>query len=288
MPIESNITPDAAPVITESEFLRFRDFFYRKSGIHFEESKRYFVDKRILQRIKDTGHDGFRDYFTFIRFQASCEELQQLTNLLTVNETYFFREEYQFKCMVESVLPEIVKNKRGSDSIRIWSVPSSTGEEPFSIALYLLEYWKDLEHVDVEIAASDIDTQVLEKARRGLFSERSVQNLPPEMLRTYFKPAAGKTYQLVDDVREAVSFSTVNLTDPTKTKGFKGYDLIFCRNLLIYFDNASRRQAAEAMFDALNPGGFVFLGHSESMSRISSLFSVRKFPSAIAYQKPLH
>lgn len=272
--------------ISEAEFLRFRDFFYRKTGIYFEINKRYFVDKRLLQRIHATRHDGFRDYFTFVRFQASGEELQELTNLLTVNETYFFREEYQFKCMVNSVLGEIVRHKPVGEPVRIWSMPSSTGEEPYSIALYLLEHWPPINQVDVELAASDIDSHVLARAREGIFSERSVQNLPRWMLDKYFKSHGGARFRLDPEIREAVDFSRANLTNPAHTRRFRGYDLIFCRNLLIYFDDASRRQAAEAMFDALNPGGFVFLGHSESMSRVSSLFAVRKFPEAIAYQKP--
>ncbi len=273
-------------VISEEDFRKFREFFYRKTGIYFDDSKRYFVDKRLIERIQATGHGNFRSYFTFMRFQASGQELQNLINVMTVNETYFFREEYQFRCMVRSILPEIVSRKRSGEHIRIWSIPSSTGEEPYSIAIYLLEYWPDLEHWDVELLTSDIDTEALTKAREGRYSARSVQNLPRPILQKYFTRLPNGEYQISDDLRHSVEFSHVNLLDPLQTRPFRRIDLIFCRNLLIYFDDASRAQAAEVFFDALNSGGFICLGHSESMSRISSLFRVRKFPDAIVYQKP--
>ncbi|MET0026917.1 MAG: protein-glutamate O-methyltransferase CheR [Candidatus Thiodiazotropha sp.] len=273
--------------ITDSEFVRFRDFFYRKTGIRFDDNKRYFVDKRLLDRMEKTNHESFRSYFTELRFQASGEELQQLINAMTVNETYFFREEYQLECMVESVLDEIVRLKGKNKTIRIWSIPSSTGEEPYSIALYLLEKWPMIDEVDVEIISSDIDTKVLERCRQGIYNERSVHNLPRDLLNRYFKPTSGgKFYQINQDLRESIDFTKVNLADPVQTRPYRDFDLIFCRNLLIYFDDASRRQAADVFFDALNPGGYIFLGHSESMSRISSLYKVRKFPKAISYQKP--
>lgn len=274
-------------VLSDPDFQKFREFFYRKTGIFFEDSKRYFVDKRLLERMQANSCETFRSYFTILRFQASGEELQALTNAMTVNETYFFREDYQFKCMVNSLLPECVKNrKKDSAPLRIWSIPSSTGEEPYSIALYLTEYWPDIVNYDVELVSSDIDTNVLQRAAEGIYSQRSVQNLPRELLRKYFQRNADDRYQISRDFRQAVRFTRVNLSDPSETRAYRNFDIIFCRNLLIYFDDLSRAKAAEAFYDALAPGGFICLGHSESMSRISSLFKVRKFPEAIVYQKP--
>jgi chemotaxis protein methyltransferase CheR len=271
--------------ISDDDFAKFREFFYRKTGIFFEDSKRYFVDKRLIERIEATECNSFQSYFTMLRFQASGEELQHLTNLMTVNETFFFREAYQFECLVNSMLPEIVKNRSSNRPIRIWSIPSSTGEEPYSIAIHLLEYWRDLEKWDVEIISSDIDTTVLERARAGRYSERSVQHIPKHLLGKYFT-RTGYEYQICDDLRQSVEFTLVNLIDPSDTRSYRNFDVIFCRNLLIYFDDVSRKTAAEVFYDAMNPGGFICLGHSESMSRISPLFEIRKFPLAIVYQKP--
>ena len=276
--------PETGPTITIEDFLKFREFFYRRTGISFEASKRYFVDKRLVERIEATGTANFRSYFTMLRFQASGEELQQLTNLMTVNETYFLREEYQFKCLVDSILPEIVRNRNGADAIRIWCIPSSSGEEPYSIAMCLLERWAGITEWDVEIVSSDIDTSILRRARAGRYSARSVQNVPARWLEKYFK-GVGDEYQLSDDLRHAVEFTRVNLSEAADTLVYRNFDVIFCRNLLIYFDDVSRTTAAETFYEAMNPGGFICLGHSESMSRISSLFKVRKFPDAIVYQK---
>jgi chemotaxis protein methyltransferase CheR len=277
----------AAPlVISADDFQKFREFFYRKTGINFEPTKRYFVDKRIVERIHSTGCDGFRSYFAMMRFQASGEELQALTNAMTVNETYFLREEYQFKCLVDSILPEIAGRKADSGPVRIWCMPSSSGEEPYSIAMYLLEKWAEIATRDVEIIASDIDTVILQKARKGLFSAHSVQHVPPSWLIKYFS-RVGEDYQICEELRQAVEFTRVNLTVLADTRSYRNFDVVFCRNLLIYFDDASRREAAATFYDVLKPGGYICLGHSESMSRISSLYKVCQFPEAIVYQKPL-
>ena len=272
--------------ISDEDFQKFREFFYRKTGIQFESTKRYFVDKRLVERIVETGNETFRGYFTLLRFQASGEELQQLTNLMTVNETYFFREEYQFKCLVESILPEITTRKTDHSPLRIWIMPSSSGEEAYSVAIYLLEYWAGINDWDIEIISSDIDTRILTHARKGLYSARSVQELPAKFLLRYFKRTE-EGYQINEDLRQSVEFTRVNLVERADTRAYRNFDVIFCRNLLIYFDDISRKAAAETFYDALKPGGYICLGHSESMSRISSLYKVRKFPEAIVYQKPM-
>jgi len=204
---------------------------------------------------------------------------------MTVNETYFFREDYQFDCLVNSILPDIVSRKKEGSVIRIWSVPSSSGEEPYSIAIYLLEFWPGINHWDVEILSSDIDTKIIAQARRGHYSPRSVHRLPQWLLSKYFT-VSSDGYQLNAELRETVEFTRVNITNQEEVRGYRGFDVIFCRNLLIYFDDLSRRQTGVTFFDSLNPGGFLCLGHSESMSRISSLFEVRKFKDSIVYQKP--
>ena len=278
--------PQATSTISDEEFLKFRDFFYRKTGIFFEETKHYFVDKRLVERILATGNDNFRSYFVMLRFETSGTELQALINLMTVNETYFFREEYQFTCLVNSILEEVAQHKPRNESIKIWSVPSSSGEEPYSLAIYLLEHWARADDYNIELIASDIDTVILERARQGRYDKRSIQHLPEPLLRKYFTTLLNGQYQINQDLRNSVEFTLVNITDLAQMRGYRDFDVVFCRNLLIYFDDTSRRIAAESLFNALRPGGFICLGHSESMSRITPLFKVRKFPEAIVYQKP--
>lgn len=277
----------ARPAITDADFQKFAEFFYRKTGIHFDDGKRYFVDKRLVERIEATGAENFRAYFVALRFEADGAEMQNLVNSMTVNETYFFREAYQFDCLVNNLLDEVAARKPRGGRIRIWSIPSSTGEEPYSIAIYLLERWAKIDQYEVEILSSDIDTNVLQSAQRGVYSQRSVAHLPAPYLRKYFTSCGDGEWRISRDLVDAVEFSRVNLSEPADTRRFRDIDIVFCRNLLIYFDDLSRRVAAEAMFDTMTPGGFICLGHSESMSRMSSLYTVRRFPDAMVYQKPL-
>lgn len=281
----SLLSPAPGRTVSDADFECFRGFFYRKTGIHFDGGKRYFVDKRLIERMDSTGAPDFRAYFLALRFEASGAELQRLVNSMTVNETYFFRESYQFDCLVNDLLPAVAARKRPGERIRIWSVPSSTGEEPYSIAMHLLERWPGIHTHDVEILSSDIDTTVLDAARRGVYGQRSVAQLPPAYLQKYFE-RRGNEWVISREIAHAVEFSRVNLCEPAATRGFRDIDVVFCRNLLIYFDDQSRRVAADAIYDALAPGGFVCLGHSESMSRISPLFGVRRFADATVYQKP--
>ena len=276
----------AAPVISDEEFLKFREFFYRKTGIMFAENKRYFVDKRILERMAAANFQSFAEYFNRVRFQASGVELQALVNSMTVNETYFYREEYQLQCLVRSLMPEIAKSSAKGDTIKIWSIPCSTGEEPYSIALYLLEYWAQVDDFNIEIVASDIDTEVLEKARRGVYGERALQHVSADTVKKYMTRTNDGQHQIIDAIRSSIKFSQLNILEAINERTHGGFDVVFCRNMLIYFDDLSRREAAGAIFAAMRPGGFVCLGHSESMSRISSLFNIRNFPEAIVYQKP--
>ena len=270
--------------ISEFEFEKFRDFFYRRTGICFAPSKRYYVDKRLLQRISVAGVGSFEQYFTRLR-QDAGEEIEQLINLFTVNETYFYREENQFYILANHILPELTADLAPGARIRIWSLPCSTGEEPYSIALYLLENWHDIEKYEVELLASDIDTTALSAAQAGIYDARALHRLPRDVTRRYFTRLDDGRFRICNTISQAVNFSQVNASDPRQMRRFAEVDVIFCRNMLIYFDDSSRRRTVEAFYDCLREGGFVCLGHSESMSRISSLFRVRPFPGSVVYQK---
>jgi chemotaxis protein methyltransferase CheR len=184
------------------------------------------------------------------------------------------------------LLTQRVSPAAASKTIRIWSVPCSTGEEPYSIAIWLLENWPPVDAFDIEIIGSDIDTKVLEAARLGRFGKRALMQVPADVVAKYFVPLDDDWWQVADDIRGSVQFTPVNLIDAAETVAFGRFDVIFCRNVLIYFDDASRRIAAENLYESLLPGGFLCLGHSESMSRISPLFEVRRFSDAIVYQRP--
>ena len=280
--------PEKAPGpeirISDSEFRRFRDFFYRRTGIAFDESRRTYVDRRLADCIAVAGSRGFSEHFA--RLMVEPAEMERLISSFTVNETYFYREDYQLRCLTSSLLDRITSRKRPGQSIRLWSIPCSTGEEPYSIAIWLLENWPQVDAWEIEIIGSDIDARVLEAAEAGLYSERSLMRLPRPLVERYFTPIGNGRYRIDAELRGSVRFSRVNLIDQDDTAKWRNIDVVFCRNVLIYFDEVSRRTAANNLYDSMAPGGFICLGHTESMSRISPLFQVCRFDDAIVYQKP--
>lgn len=272
------------PDLTGEEFGRLCEYLYRRTGMVFTEAKRYYVERRVLERMSATGSGSFASYFARLRTDAQGE-IEQFVNAFTVNETYFYREDHQLKCLTSDLLAQRVRLKKKGNAIRIWSAPCSTGEEPYSVAMWLLENWPLVDEYEIEIVGSDIDTRVLEQARAGIFGRRALMRLSPQLIDKYFTPLDAERWQILDDLRHSVEFSAVNLVQPEQTRPHGQFDVIFCRNVLIYFDDASRRIAAENLYENLTPGGFICLGHTESMSRISPLFEVRRFADAIVYQR---
>ena len=271
--------------LTEVEFRRLCEFLYRRTGMVFTEAKRYYVERRVIERMAATDSPGFESYFADLRADRSGE-VEQFINAFTVNETYFYREEHQLACLTSDLLPIRTEGRPQELPIRIWSVPCSTGEEPYSIAIWLLENWPLVDQYDIEIVGSDIDTRALAQAREGVYGKRAFMRLPPHLVGKYFEPAERETWRIVDDLRDSVRFTPANIIDRAQTRPHGEFDIIFCRNVLIYFDEAARRRAAENLYENLYPGGFICLGHTESMSRISPLFTVARFQSAIVYQRP--
>lgn len=273
------------PALTEVEFHKLCEFLYRRTGMIFAEPKRYYVERRVVERMVATESASFAAYFARLRTEGTGE-VEHFVNAFTVNETYFYREDHQLMCLSSDLLPRRIRERESSGPLRIWSVPCSTGEEPYSIAMWLLENWPLVDEYEIEIVGSDIDTAVLEAARTGIFGKRALMRLSPEMIRRYFVQLDPERWRIIDELRESVSFSAVNVVEQNETRPFGPFDVIFCRNVLIYFDDASRRVAAENLYENLYPGGFICLGHAESMSRISPLFDVARFNDAIVYQRP--
>lgn len=272
------------PTLAPQDLERFCEYLYRRTGMTFGESKRYYIDRRVGERMAATGQPNFAAYFA--RLRSNPAELEAVTNAFTVNETYFYREEHQFRALVRDILPEVAATKGPGDKIRLWSVPCSTGEEPYSLAIWLLENWTHVDAYNVEIVGSDIDTQALADAKLGDYGERALSRMPSEVVDRYFEPLRHGERRIIQDLRESVAFTPVNLVERPTMAAAGEFEVIFCRNVLIYFDDAARRTAAENLFAALRPGGFLCLGHTESMSRIDDRFEVRRFADAVVYQRP--
>jgi chemotaxis protein methyltransferase CheR len=271
--------------VTAVQFQQLCDYLYRETGLVFSEQKRYFVERRIAERMAATGTRSFASYFAYLRNSANAE-LEPFINAFTVNETYFYREEYQLRCLTRDLLKSRIAEKKTGDSIRIWSLPCSTGEEPYSLAIWLLENWPQVDAYEIEIIGSDIDTAALEAARAATYGKRALMRLTEDLIEKYFEMVDDQHWRLIEDLRGSVLFAPVNAVESDDVRKFGRFDVIFCRNMLIYFDDASRRIAAENLYEALLPGGYLCLGHAESMSRISGLFEICRFEDAIVYRRP--
>ena len=271
------------------EFELLRDMIYEKAGIMFEDRKRIFIQTRLARRLPEVGCADAREYYRYLRYQdPSGEEWQALIDSVTTNETYFFREFPQLMCFADQALPDIADSKRAiSDyTLNVWSAACSTGDEPYTLAIILKACLDDFHKWRIKLDATDIDSKVLASARRASYSSRGVKDVPEEYLSQYFQTRLGQ-YQVVDEIRNMVKFSQVNLMDSSAMRRYRNYDFIFCRNVLIYFDDASRKQVLSSFYDALAPGGYIFLGHSESVGRISAAFEMVRLGEDIAYRKPL-
>jgi chemotaxis protein methyltransferase CheR len=272
--------------VTDEEVRRLCEFLYRKTGIMLAEEKRYYIDRRLAERMAATDSPTFQAYFATVRADAE-NEIEHLINSFTVNETYFYREDHQFRCLTSTLLEVIAAKKRVGEPIRIWSVPCSTGEEPYSIAIWLLENWERVDKYQIEIVGSDIDTTALRTAESGMYGERSLMRLSKDLIARYFERLGDARYRILPALSSTIQFTRANIVDPGQTGSHRNFDIIFCRNILMYFDDTSRRLAAENLYESLLPGGFICLGHTESMSRISSLFDVCRFSDATVYRRPL-
>ncbi len=250
----------------------------------FGENKRYYIERRIAERMARRRAATASAYLDFAVDDDG--ERQALINAFTINETYFYREEHQLAALSRDILPEITRHRTPGDLVRIWSMPCATGEEAYSIAIWLLENWTLVDAYNIEIVGSDIDTAALARAVEGNFSQRSLARLPEALLNSYFEPEQHCQRRIIADLRESVRFTQANLIDPASVAPLGRFDVILCRNLLIYFDDDARIAAGETLYDRLNPGGYLCLGHSESMSRISDRFTVTRLADAIVYRRP--
>jgi chemotaxis protein methyltransferase CheR len=273
-------------MLSEENFGKMSEYIYRKSGIFLELDKHYEkLAKYIDARAKETEAENFRKYFFKLRFEdKEGTEFQELMNAMTVNETYFFREKEQFEVLVNHILPELHRTRPADEPLRILSAPSSTGEEPYSMVLHILEEAQLVEERDIEIVGIDIDSTVIEKGKAGKYSERAVHAIPKPILNKWFRKK-GLGYELIEDLIGTVDFKVANVFDRTQMRQLGRFDVIFSRNMLIYFDDASRKEVAMMFYDMLNPSGYVCLGHAEYMSRIVSVFKAKKVASTLIYQK---
>lgn len=272
--------------MTREEFRLFRDFVYEYCGIFFREEVKYLLERRLNVRLREHALDSFNEYYRYLRYSPSrSRELEEIVELLTTNETYFFREEYQLKAFSEEILPEIIKERTGSKRLRIWSAGCSTGEEAYTIAILLCES-SELNDWNVEIFANDISRKVIQRARKGVYGKSSFRSIGDAFHSKYFRSQGGN-YIVSDELRSLVSFGQLNLLDDEMLQLIGRVDVIFCRNVLIYFDKSARLRVLRTFYDKLNGHGYLLLGHSESLMNVSTDFELVHLKNDLVYRKPV-
>ena len=275
-------------MLTINEFQMVSDFIYRRTGIRFESKKNYFLAKRVNKRMEEVSLGSVAEYVRMLRFSdPDGAEFQKLVELLTINETYFFRDFPQLQAFAEHCLMELIEEKaaRGEKRLRVWSAGCSTGEEPYTLAIILREMVEDFKDWKVEILASDIDCGALQAAEKCTYGSRSIRDVPREYLDRHFTRMPGGSYKISKEIKKMVEFEYINFASKEILRNKRGFDFIFCRNVLIYFDEFSRKQLVDQFYIALEKGGYIFLGSSESVGRINTAFKLRRVEGYLVYQK---
>lgn len=283
------MSPQNKPSLNAKDFTKFRDFVHTKSGIFLDDYKSESLRDALQALMRQKDIEDYGVYYALLNDpREGDKELKRLLDLVTVNETCFFRNPPQFEALRKVVLPEIIKTKMrdGNRTIKVWSAGCSTGEEPYSVAMTLLEYLPEPETWRIDILATDISGQVLTEAQKGIYGKRTLRETGDYYLRKYFHETEDGEFALARKIKDMVTFNYHNLVAesyPMLVLG--GWDIIFCRNVTIYFQLASVRKVIGDFYTALRDGGYLFIGHAESLYKINDKFVPVHIGSAYVYKK---
>jgi len=271
----------------ENELHLFQQYLLNHSGLHFDHSNLKILERGLQRRMHAIGAKDYRGYLSYLeKYGETRQEQSKLLGLLTVGETYFFRYLAHYEALIHSVLPELIKKNRQGRSLRIWSAGCSTGEEPYTLAILLQEHFPQLHDWDVQILATDINKSALRRARHGAYGARALRVTDPAYRDKYFRQIGG-TYQVDAKIREMVNFNYLNLQTgefPSAENGTRHIDILFCRNVMIYFRLGTTRRIVEKFSQCLSPEGFLFLGHAETLINTSDRFHRRHEAGGFYYQ----
>lgn len=274
--------------ISNEEFTLLRDFIYQQCGIFIAENRKYLVENRLSNRLKELNLKSYNEYYNYLRFDASrSKELTKLFEVVTTNETSFFRNPPQLEVFQKVVLAQAIEQARktGQKRIRIWSAGCSTGEEPYTLAIILQETLRgEIANWDIKITANDLSEAVLAAARQGIYNDYALRTTPKELTAKYFKKE-GSVYRIDPELKRFVSFGQINLSNKDQLKRVEKSQIVFCRNVIIYFDDEMKRKVINAFYDNLLPSGVLIIGHSESLHNISRAFQLEHHKGTILYRK---
>ncbi len=275
--------------VGDDEFVNLRNFIYEQCGIYIADNRKYLLENRLGNRLKDLNLKSFGEYFYFLKYDPGRKrELSRLFEVITTNETSFYRNPPQLEVFQNVILRGTLDalRKVGRRSLRIWSAGCSTGEEPYTLSIMLHEVLKfEIASWDIRITASDLSEGVLHSARRGVYTEYALRTTPKDIVARYFDKEDETRFRIKNEVRDLVQFGQLNLSDRMQVKRVERSQIVFCRNVIIYFDEEMKRQVIGSFYDNLLPGGHLFIGHSESLHNLSRAFKPIHHPGAIVYKK---
>lgn len=265
--------------LSEEEFGKFSRLIHEMSGIYLKESKITLLSNRLRKRIREKNFNNFDDYYSYVSGQRDLDEVVEMLNAVSTNETYFFRNTKHFEALFDVLIPEMLMKNKGP--ITIWCAGCSTGEEPYTIAMLAAEKGY-LDSRYLRIDATDLNTKVLEDAKVGIFDEKKMRATDKYYIEKYFKKIDSENYEINGSLKEIIRFYRSNLIyDRPAVK----YDIIFCRNVMIYFDKDNQKKVIDMFYDSLNCGGHLFIGHSESLYFIENNFKYKKVADSPVYYK---
>ncbi len=274
------------PEMTPEEFRLLRELVYAHSGILVRDDLKFVMERRLWPRLEALGLAGYAAYYQYLRYdEGRAAELEASVEALATHETYFFREPLQLEAFAGELLPLLhVRNGR-QKRLRLWSAGCSSGEEAYTLAM-LVQDARLFDGWDVEVLGTDLSRRVLAAARRAEYGPSALRAAPPEALSRHFDPAGPGRFRVKDGVRAAVAFGHLNLLDPNQGQLVPRMDAIFCRNVMIYFDLAARKRALKLFHDTLVDGGYLLLGHSESLINVTADFELVHLKTDLVYRRP--
>jgi chemotaxis protein methyltransferase CheR len=276
---------DGSIALKPEDFRLLRDLLAQRTGLSFSADARASIERRLRERLAVVGAATFADYYQYLRFNPRAGgEWEEAIDLLTTNETYFFREDYQLRSFATEVLPMLQAQAAGRKRLSLWSAGCSTGEEAFTIAMLILQSGL-FDGWDVKVFGSDISKRCIATARKAAYGPSSFRSTPPEAKRSFFVEREDG-FHVIDRVRSLCHFGSMNLLDEERTRMLGRIDAIFCRNVLIYFDAHARRRTIDMFHDRLFQGGVLLLGHSESLLNVTTAFELLHLREDLVYRKP--
>lgn len=274
--------------MSPQEFLAMRDFVYAKCGIWFSESKQYFLENRLNRRIAELNLKSYKAYLEILQGAQGRDEMKLLFNEITTNETSFWRNPPQIEAFQRIVLPDAVAlaKARSASKLRIWSAACSSGEEPYTLAMICQEAKDTLfKSMGVEIIATDISEKVLALAKEGNYGSYTLRNLTPVQIKQHFLQRGPDAFEVKPELKQLIQFKNFNLVDYANYKNLGSFDVIFCRNVLIYFDEQVKIKVLKGFFEQLHPRSYLLVGHSESIHSFNAGFELMHFSKAMGYRK---